>query len=258
MNALASGAMRRPPCSLACTLVPALAALSLLAAVACGDAPPPRGTDGKAPPVVSGERAHAASSSAAPAVSVVAAPSASASTPAASAQASAPVAIDLAKHPELIDTGGKPLPQTDDRPSVDSPAFQRRLELLWKAIVQDDPSIASDVFFPRVAYAQVKDIKNPEADWKSRLLRAFERNIHEYHRELGDAPQAARLVRLEVDEKRVKLMERGKEGNKLPYHRVTRSQIHFVDGAGKERKLELTSLIAWRGEWFVVHLHGFK
>ena len=53
-------------------------------------------------------------------------------------------------------------------------------------------------------------------------------------------------------------MERGKEGNKLPYHRVTRSKIRWVDGAGKEKTLELTSLIAWRGEWFVVHLHGFK
>jgi len=27
---------------------------------------------------------------------------------------------------------------------------------------------------------------------------------------------------------------------------------------GKERSLEVTSLISWRGEWYVVHLTGFK
>ena len=47
-------------------------------------------------------------------------------------------------------------------------------------------------------------------------------------------------------------------GNKLPYHRVTRSKIKWLDADGKERTFELTSLIAWRGEWFVVHLNGFK
>lgn len=242
----------RPSCSLSAALVLALAPL---ASLGCGEAPPPRGSDAKAPAAVTADRAAAASVASAP---TRAAPSASVVAPSSSAAAPTPAVIDLAKHPELVDAEGKPLPQTGDRPSVDSPAFQRRLELLWKAIVTDDPSVATDAFFPRVAYAQVKDIKNPEADWKSRLLRAFERDIHQYHRELGDAPEAAKQVRLEVDERRVKLMERGKEGNKLPYHRVTRSQIHFVDRTGKERKLELTSLIAWRGEWFVVHLHGFK
>jgi hypothetical protein len=27
---------------------------------------------------------------------------------------------------------------------------------------------------------------------------------------------------------------------------------------GKERTLEVTSLISWRGAWYVVHLSGFK
>ncbi len=239
------------------SVLPLLPWLSFLL-LACGDAQAPRG-GGTTASLASGEPREVAAAAPAAASSPAAMPSTSAA-PAGSASASAaPVTIDLAKHPELLDADGKPLPQTDDRPSVDAPAFQRRLELLWKAIVRDDPTLATEaVFFPKVAYAQVKDIKNPEADWSSRLVRAFERNVHEYHRDLGDKPEAARFVKLVVDEKRVRLMERGKEGNKLPYHRVTRSKIHFVDGSGKERTLELTSLIAWRGEWFVVHLHGFK
>lgn len=243
------------------------ATLTLLAAGGCGDAPTPRGTDtpatgtspasSLAPAAVAPVAATSATSAAG--ASAVAAPSASPAGSAAAGATPPDEAIDLAQHPRLVGDDGEPLPQTDDRPRADSPAFRRRMDLLWRAIVADDPSIATEaVFFPKVAYAQVKDIKKPEADWKSRLVRAFERNVHEYHRKLGDDPAAARLVGIEIDEARVKVMERGKEGNKLPYHRVTRSKIRFVDGAGKERTLELTSLIAWRGEWFVVHLHGFK
>jgi hypothetical protein len=53
-------------------------------------------------------------------------------------------------------------------------------------------------------------------------------------------------------------MKPGSEGNKLGYWRVTRSKIRYANAAGEEKTLELTSLISWRGEWFVVHLHGFK
>lgn len=263
--------MRSPSPHAPCTST--LVVTALLAIAGCGEAPAPRGTD--TPSSAAGPTARSATvatsssaasvpatgapTTAAPGASAVTdgAPAGSASSPVASIVP--PAAIDLAAAPKLVDVDGKPLPQTDDRPSTSSPAFKRRMELLWQAIVEDDPSIATEaVFFPRVAYAQVKDIPKPEADWKSRLVKAFERNVHEYHRKLGDDPKAAKLVAVEVDEKRVKVMERGKEGNKLPYHRVTRSKIRWVDGAGKEKTLELTSLIAWRGEWFVVHLNGFK
>ncbi|MBM4360774.1 MAG: hypothetical protein FJ096_21920 [Deltaproteobacteria bacterium] len=47
------------------------------------------------------------------------------------------------------------------------------------------------------------------------------------------------------------------EGNSIGYHRVLRSHLIVADGAGKEHDFELTSMISWRGEWYVVHLHGF-
>jgi hypothetical protein len=53
-------------------------------------------------------------------------------------------------------------------------------------------------------------------------------------------------------------MDPGKEGNKLGYYRVTRSKLRYLDAGGTEHTLGLTSLISWRGEWFVVHLDGFK
>ena len=75
---------------------------------------------------------------------------------------------------------------------------------------------------------------------------------------LGEDAASAKLVGVIIDESRSKWMDRGKEGNKLGYYRVTKSKIRWADKAGKEHDLELTSLISWRGEWFVVHLHGFK
>ncbi len=246
----------------------ALAPLAVAAAAAlmagCGEAPAPRGSaaaDSAASAIAKGEPREAVSATSAapssPPFGVAAARPPSSPAPSASA---APAAgpIDLTQAPQLLDADGKPLPQTSDRPSVDSPAFRERLALVFRAIVADDPAIAEPAFFPQVAYEQVKDIKNPGADWKSRLLKAFGRNIHAYHAELGSDPARCKLLGVEVDESRVKVMERGKEGNKLPYHRVTRSKIRWADAASKEHTFELTSLISWRGEWFVVHLHGFK
>jgi len=235
----------------------------IIVAGACGEAPAPRGSAAadsaasaqaiSAGPKSIGSPASSATPSAAPSVEGVDAPPSLSAT---AAPAAAPV--DLAKAPELLGTDGTPLPQTDERPSVTSPAFVKRLELVFSAIVANDPAIAEPAFFPQIAYEQVKDIKSPGADWNSRLLRAFGRNIHAYHKDLGDNPAGCRLLGIEIDEARVKVMAKGKEGNKLPYHRVTRSKIRWADASGKERTFELTSLISWRGEWFVVHLHGFK
>jgi len=129
---------------------------------------------------------------------------------------------------------------------------------LFQAIVQDDPSRAEPAFFPQLAYEQVKDIPKPGVDWKYRLLKAYTRDIHEHKKKLGAAAAQARLVRVDVPEGNVQWMKRGAEGNRVGYWRVRRAQLVYADAAGKERKLEITSCISWRGEWYVVHLHGFK
>jgi hypothetical protein len=191
--------------------------------------------------------------SAAPASS--APPSASALASAAPASGSAGAAD---AEPPLKDADGKLLPQTEDKPSLDSPLFKRHLDSLVQAIVNDDPELAKAFFFPVEAYEAVKAIKEPGKDWKRRLFRAFEKSVHQYHKKLGKHAEGTKLVRLDVDEERAKWMKPGSEGNKLGYYRVTKSHLILEDGKGKERKFELTSMISWRGEWYVVHLHGFK
>jgi hypothetical protein len=191
-----------------------------------------------------------------------------------SVSASAAPSVDPLAVPEILGPDGATLPQTKDRPSATSPAFERRMKLLWEAIVANDPSRAERVFFPREAYEVVKDIEKPGADWKHRLMKAFARNVGEYHKKLGgtrsaggepsppkegrNEPESLIFEGIDLDEKRVKWIDKGEEGNKVGYWRVTRSKLRYRDPAGKSHTLELTSLISWRGEWFVVHLHGFK
>jgi hypothetical protein len=158
----------------------------------------------------------------------------------------------------LTDQDGKPLPQTEERPKADSPGFNARMALLFRAITSDDPELGAPAFFPLLAYQQVKDVQKPERDWQYRLMRNFARDIHAYHKRLGRRAAEARLVRVEVPEERAVWMKPGREGNRIGYYRVLRSALVYDDGAGNTGRLGITSLISWRGEWYVVHVDGFE
>jgi hypothetical protein len=175
----------------------------------------------------------------------------------ASSKPAASVAAGITE-PPLLDAQGKPLPQLEDEPSTESPLFRHHLELLVRAIATNDPEVARVFFFPREAYEQVKAIEHPGRDWEHRLWSLFKRDVGRYHRELGDGAAEAKLVRFEAQAPRKQWMKPGSEGNLLGYWRMTRNQLVLSGADGKERKLEVTSLISWRGEWYVVHLHGFK
>ena len=160
--------------------------------------------------------------------------------------------------PVLFAPDGGPLGQTEDKPSPHSDFFERQAQALFEAIVQDEPALAVPFFFPKVAYEQVKDIAKPGRDWEHRLIGQLERNVHAYHRQLGRHRDEARFVRLEVPMERAKWMKPGSEGNRVGYWRVLRSRLIYLDHEERERSLEVTSFISWRGEWYLVHLHGFK
>src|SRR5689334_20601145 len=98
----------------------------------------------------------------APSVTAPPAPSATQSAPSASEAVAAPAppsssAAPPARDPLLADDGTA-LPQTDQRPSADSPALLERTKLLVDAILHDEPARALPAFFPVVAYEQVKAI----------------------------------------------------------------------------------------------------
>jgi hypothetical protein len=160
--------------------------------------------------------------------------------------------------PQLVDEQGKPLAQTEQRPALTSHSFQKRIAAVARAIATGEVEPALLAFFPLLAYQQVKDVERPERDYKFRLLANFKRDLLEYHRALGAAAADSKFEGITVSEKDVKWMAPGSEGNKLGYFRVLRSRLRFTLPTGRSREFELTSLISWRGEWYVVHLHGFK
>jgi hypothetical protein len=149
------------------------------------------------------------------------------------------------------------LPQTRDRPQPTGATFDGHVQALWDGIVKDDPTLAMPFFFPLGAYAQVKAIPSPEGDWRRRLVANFTRDVHKLHERLGDQAEDARFVSLEVPNERVRWIEPGEEGNKLGYFRVYGTKLRYsVDG--RLAAFDVSSLISWRGEWYVVHLSGFK
>lgn len=173
------------------------------------------------------------------------------------APAPAPAAV-APEEPPLVGPDGVALPQTEERPSVTSAAFQRRMQLLASSILSGDVEAARAAFFPLIAYTQVKDVQKPERDYRFRLMAHFERDVRDYHRKLGKDAERAKFLGVTVPEARAVWMKPGKEGNRLGYFRVLRSELRFELPSGKQRTLELTSMISWRGEWYVVHLNGFE
>ena len=149
------------------------------------------------------------------------------------------------------------LPQTKDRPAPSSPALTARARALFDAIVHDEPERAMPFFFPLGAYEQVKAIGNPEGDWRRRLVGAYTRDIHNAHKKLGDRAATATFVSLDVQDEAARWVNPGEEGNKLGYFRVYNTRIKY-SVAGETGFIDLKSLISWRGEWYIVHLAGFK
>jgi hypothetical protein len=181
-------------------------------------------------------------------------------TPVPTALPSAVVAPPTVAPPtdSLTDANGRPLPQTRDYPKLDSPSFKKRIESLFQAIILDQPELANDAFFPVIAYEQVKDVQKPARDHKYRLMAAFYRNIHEYHRKVARLEGPLKLFSVEPSSVNARWMEPGSEGNKLGYYRMLRAHLKYADSKGQKYSLEITSMISWRGEWYVVHLNGFK
>lgn len=164
-------------------------------------------------------------------------------------------AAPVAARSDAGDPGG--LPQTRDKPAQASAELEARARTLWDGIAHDDPDRALPFFFPVTAYEQVKAIPSPASDWRRRLVAAYKRDIHGLAKRLGDKGDAAKFVRLDVPDDRARWVDPNEESNKLGYWRVYGTRIVY-ELDGKEKSFDISSLISWRGEWYVVHLTGFK
>ena len=150
-----------------------------------------------------------------------------------------------------VDSGT--LPQTDTRPTATGTLFDAGVQAMWQAIVRDDPTAGQSFFFPRTAYLQVKAISDAAGDYQNRLLAHYADDIHALHAQLGANASRAQLVGIDVPSDQAVWVTPGQEYNQLPYWRVYGSKLRYtIDGV--EQSFPVTSLISWRGEWYVVHL----
>ncbi len=130
-----------------------------------------------------------------------------------------------------------------------------RARLLFEAIVRDEPERAMPFFFPREPFLRVKAIANPGGYWET-LRRAYERDIHTLHAQLGDLrgrePARIEFVRLEFSRRKTWQAVRS-EANAIPYWCVRHNQLVYLKN-GREQRIEVRTLIHWGANWFVTHL----
>ena len=145
------------------------------------------------------------------------------------------------------------LPQTDEQPVASGATFDAGAQGLWQAIVQDDPDLAMPFFFPKRAYLQVKAISDPATDYEQRFIANYEQDIHTLHSQLGADAGSAQFVGIDVPDGQAVLVQPGEESNKLSYWRVYGTTLRYSVN-GTTNSFPVTSLISWRGQWYVVHL----
>jgi hypothetical protein len=145
------------------------------------------------------------------------------------------------------------LPQTDTRPTAGGARFTTGVQGLWQAIRDDEPDLAMPFFFPKAAYLQVKAISDPATDYEQRLIANYEQDIHTLHAQLGAGAANAQFAGIDVPDSAAVLVQPGEESNKLSYWRVYGTTLQYTQD-GQTNSFPVTSLISWRGEWYVVHL----
>ena len=171
--------------------------------------------------------------------------------PAGTTATTAPAAAPTTTTTAATDAGA--LPQTNEQPVASGAPFAAGVQGLWQSIVQDDPDLALPFFFPKRAYLQVKAISDPATDYEQRLIANYEQDIHTLHSRLGADAASAQFVGIDVPDGQAVLVQPGQESNKLSYWRVYGTTLRYSVN-GTTNSFPVTSLISWRGQWYVVHL----
>jgi hypothetical protein len=148
------------------------------------------------------------------------------------------------------------LPQTAQLPSASDLQFQARVQDLWRAVVDGNPTEALPFFFPLSAYIQIKAISDPVYDYQTRLIANFAQDVNALHATLGASAGSAIYTGVTVPAAAQWIVP-GVEYNKGSYWRVYGTAISYLAG-GERRSFPITSMISWRGEWYVVHLGAIR
>jgi hypothetical protein len=172
-------------------------------------------------------------------------------TPSSTTTAAAPPVVRVRRPRQVVPDPGR-LPQTDARPTVGR-RFDRRMHVVWQAIVRGSPDLARPVFFPESAYRQVKAIWNPDGDFRTRIWAIFRRDLVLYHRGLGGHPTMARLVSVDAAPGAAGWVPAGLCENGVGYWHLPGTRLVYITGRTRA-SFGIWSMISWRGVWYVIHL----
>ena len=145
--------------------------------------------------------------------------------------------------------------QTRVRPSAQSADFHAEMTDLWAAVASDRPRIGLVAFYPLVAYEQVKNMGDPEIDWRYRLVAEYDEDIRAAHGLLNGKGREAKLVRVIVPESQADWIYPGVCDNLIGYWHVANARMVYRIG-DRTRSFGIATLISWRGRWYVVHFGG--
>ena len=171
------------------------------------------------------------------------------------AGAAAPHVLPVATRPTAPRAARPPgsLPQTHQYPSATSAQFRSLMGALWTGVVDDALARALPAFFPERAYAQLKSIGDPAADWTNRLEHDFALDLTAAHGLLGRDARRTRLVAVRVVSSYGHWVPPGVCSNGIGYYEMPNARVVYRED-GEVRSFGIASMISWRGVWYVVHL----
>jgi hypothetical protein len=138
----------------------------------------------------------------------------------------------------------------DQQPPPSSDELGARMKHLVEAIAQDNPDLAKDLLYPRDAFKELKDAKDPGKLWDKKVDGAFKRTVHRLHKRLkGGAPTFSSFALGPG----VELAKVKKSDLKKPAWRVKHSKVTFM-ADGKTHTIEIAEMTAYRGSWYVTKL----
>jgi hypothetical protein len=138
-------------------------------------------------------------------------------------------------------------------PSAATRCFQAEMAALWRGIRTNSLATARRAFFPESAYARVKAIADPQADYSGRLLSEFRLDIAAAHELPGAGAPETRLVTVNVPRAYAHWVPPGACYNSVGYYELPNARLVYRR-AEEVRSFGIASMISWRGVWYVVHL----
>ncbi len=140
-------------------------------------------------------------------------------------------------------------PAVDALPPSPSDDLTTRARHLLEAIAKDDPSLATDIVFPRDAYVVAKDAADPGKQWDDKVSGAFQKQVHLLHRRTSGI-ERAQWTSFEMGVPIGQVVPKKRDMKVALWH-VRHCRLNFtIDG--KASRFDLAELISWRGAWYVL------